>query len=147
MSILMLARPDEIRFLMIDPKKVELAPYTELPHMLAPVITEPHTAAASLNWLVREMEKRYEILRLTSQRNIDGFNKRKPDLDAEAKAHVTIPEKMPYIIGIIDELADLMMVANQDVEAPIARIALMARAVGIHLILAAVLRSPRIHRG
>jgi S-DNA-T family DNA segregation ATPase FtsK/SpoIIIE len=136
MSILMLARPDEIRFLMIDPKKVELAPYTELPHMLSPVITEPHTAAASLNWLVREMEKRYEILRLTSQRNIDGFNKRKPDVDVEAKAHVTIPQKLPYIVGIIDELADLMMVANQDVEGPIARIAQMARAVGIHLILA-----------
>ena len=136
MSILMLARPDEIRFLMVDPKKVELAPYTELPHMLAPVITEPHTAAASLGWLVREMEKRYEILRLTSQRNIDGFNKRKPDADTEATAHVTIPEKLPYIVGIIDELADLMMVASQDVEAPIARIAQMARAVGIHLILA-----------
>lgn len=136
MSILMLARPDEIRFLMIDPKKVELAPYTELPHMISPVITEPHTAAASLNWLVKEMEKRYEILRLTSQRNIDGFNKRKPDLNAESQAHVTIPEKLPYIVGIIDELADLMMVANQDVEAPIARIAQMARAVGIHLILA-----------
>ena len=136
MSILMLSRPDEIRFIMIDPKKVELAPYTELPHMLAPVITEPHTAAASLNWLVKEMEKRYEILSLTSQRNIDGFNKRKPDIEAESKAHVSIPEKLPYLVGIIDELADLMMVANQDVEAPIARIAQMARAVGIHLILA-----------
>ncbi len=136
MSILMLTRPDEIRFLMIDPKKVELAPYTELPHMLAPVITEPHTAAAALNWLVREMEKRYELLRLTSQRNIEGFNKRKIDPEAEAHAHVAIPPKLPYIVGIIDELADLMMVANQDVEAPIARIAQMARAVGIHLILA-----------
>lgn len=136
MSILMLSRPDEIRFLMIDPKKVELAPYTELPHMLTPVITEPHTAAASLNWLVREMEKRYEMLRLTSQRNIEGFNKRKVDAERESQAHIAIPEKLPYIIGIIDELADLMMVANQDVEAPIARIAQMARAVGIHLILA-----------
>jgi DNA segregation ATPase FtsK/SpoIIIE, S-DNA-T family len=136
MSILMLARPDEIRFLMVDPKKVELAPYTELPHMIAPVITEPHTAAAALNWLVKEMEKRYEILRLTGQRNIDGFNKRKPDIEAESQAHVAIPQTLPYIVGIIDELADLMMVANQDVEAPIARIAQMARAVGIHLILA-----------
>ena len=136
MSILMLARPDEIRFLMIDPKKVELTPYSELPHMLAPVITEPHTAAASLNWLVREMEKRYEILRLTAQRHIDAFNKRKIDMEKESQAHVEIPKHMPYIIGIIDELADLMMVANQDVEAPIARIAQMARAVGIHLIVA-----------
>ncbi len=136
MSILMLARPDEIRFLMIDPKKVELASYTNLPHMLAPVITEPQTAAASLNWLVREMEKRYEILRITSMRNIDAFNKRTPNPEIEAKAHVTIPEKFPYIVGIIDELADLMMIASQDVETPIARIAQMARAVGIHLILA-----------
>lgn len=136
MSILMLSRPDEIRFLMVDPKKVELAPYSELPHMLAPVITEPQTAAASLNWLVREMEKRYELLRLTSQRNIEGFNKRKIDLENEARAHMTIPQQLPYIVGIIDELADLMMVANQDVEAPIARIAQMARAVGIHLLLA-----------
>lgn len=136
MSILMLARPDEIRFLMIDPKKVELTPYTDLPHMLAPVITEPHTAAASLNWLVREMEKRYEILRLTGQRHIDAFNKRKIDEEKESQAHVAIPKHMHYIVGIIDELADLMMVANQDVEAPIARIAQMARAVGIHLIVA-----------
>lgn len=136
MSILMLARPDEIRFLMIDPKKVELSPYSDLPHMLAPVITEPHTAAASLNWLVREMEKRYEILRLTGQRHIDAFNKRKIDEEKEAQAHVPIPKHLHYIVGIIDELADLMMVANQDVEAPIARIAQMARAVGIHLIVA-----------
>jgi S-DNA-T family DNA segregation ATPase FtsK/SpoIIIE len=136
MSILMLARPDEIRFLMIDPKKVELAPYTNLPHMLAPVITEPQTAAASLNWLVREMEKRYEILRITGMRNIDAFNKRTPNPEIDSKAHVMIPEKFPYIVGIIDELADLMMMASQDVETPIARIAQMARAVGIHLILA-----------
>ena len=136
MSILMLSRPDEIRFLMIDPKKVELSPYTNLPHMLAPVITEPHTAAASLNWLVREMEKRYEILRLTGQRHIDAFNKRKIDEEKESAAHVQIPKHLHYIVGIIDELADLMMVANQDVEAPIARIAQMARAVGIHLIVA-----------
>ena len=136
MSVLMLSRPDEVRFLMVDPKKVELAPYTELPQMLAPVITEPHTAAAALNWLVKEMEKRYELLRITGQRNIDGFNKRTPNADAEAAAHVSIPTKIPYIVGIIDELADLMMIANQDVEAPIARIAQMARAVGIHLIVA-----------
>ncbi len=135
-SILMLAKPDEIRFLMVDPKKVELAPYSELPHMVAPVITEPHTAAAALNWLVKEMEKRYEILRITGHRNIESFNKRERDLASEEKAHVTVPEKFNYIVGIIDELADLMMVANQDVEAPIARIAQMARAVGIHLILA-----------
>ena len=136
MSIIMLARPDEVKFLMIDPKKVELAPYTELPHMVAPVITEPHTATSALNWLVKEMEKRYEILRITGHRNIDSFNKRDPKVPLPENTLITIPEKLPYMVGIIDELADLMMVASQDVEAPIARIAQMARAVGIHLILA-----------
>jgi S-DNA-T family DNA segregation ATPase FtsK/SpoIIIE len=121
---------------MVDPKKVELTGYTELPHMLSPVITEPGMAAASLTWLVREMEKRYEMLRITGQRNIDSFNKRVKDEKAESEAPINIPDKLPYIVGIIDELADLMMVANQDVEGPIARIAQMARAIGIHLILA-----------
>jgi len=136
MSILMLARPEDIRLLMIDPKKVELTPYTNLPHMLAPVITEPHDAAQALNWLVREMEKRYEILKLTGQRNIDSFNKRKRNIDQEASLPFDIPEKLSYYVAIIDELADLMMVSSQDIETPIARIAQMARAVGIHLILA-----------
>ena len=131
----MLSRPDEIRFLMIDPKKVELTPYTELPQMLAPSSQSP-TRRCSVNWMVKEMEKRYEILRITGQRNIEAFNKRTPNSDVESEAHVSIPTKMPYIIGIVDELADLMMVANQDVEAPVARIAQMARAVGIHLIVA-----------
>lgn len=136
MSIVMCARPDEIRLLMIDPKKVELTPYTNLPHMLSPVITESSSACAALGWLVKEMEKRYEMLKLTGQRNIDGFNRRTIDAALEKTYHVTIPEKLPYYVGIIDELADLMMVSSQDIETPIARIAQMARAVGIHLILA-----------
>ncbi len=136
MSILMTARPDEIRLLMIDPKKVELTPYSDLPHMLAPVITEPQSACLALNWLVREMEKRYEMLKLTGQRNIDAFNKRKIDPEFEKSLDIQIPTKLPYYVAIIDELADLMMVASQDIETPIARIAQMARAVGIHLILA-----------
>lgn len=136
MSILMCAKPDEIRLLMIDPKKVELTQYTHLPHMLAPVITEPHNACMALNWLVKEMEKRYEILKLTGQRNIEAFNKRKINPEAEKGFHVQIPEKFAYYVAIVDELADLMMVASQDIETPIARIAQMARAVGIHLILA-----------
>jgi len=136
MSIVMTARPDQIKMLMIDPKKVELTPYTNLPHMLAPVITEPSNACAALQWLVKEMEKRYEILKLTGQRNIDSFNKRTIDEHLEKTFHIPIPEKLPYYVGIIDELADLMMVASQDIETPIARIAQMARAVGIHLILA-----------
>lgn len=136
MSILLTAKPDEIKMIMIDPKKVELTPYTRLPHMLAPVITEPHGAAAALHWLVKEMEKRYELLKTTGNRNIDTFNNRTIDKAFEESMGVEIPERLPYIVCIVDELADLMMVSSSDIETPIARIAQMARAVGIHLILA-----------
>ena len=136
MSIVLNAKPDEIKLVMVDPKKVELTPYSRLPHMLSPVITEPQGATAALNWLVKEMEIRYEILKLVGQRNIDGFNNRTPNKEFESSLERNIPDKMPYIVGIIDELADLMMVASSDIETPIARIAQMARAVGIHLILA-----------
>lgn len=136
MSILMNSKPDEVRLLMVDPKKVELTPYSRLPHMIAPVITESQGACAALNWLVKEMERRYEILKQVGARNIAGFNSRTKDLDRESELPIDIPEHLPYIVGIIDELADLMMVASSDIETPIARIAQMARAVGIHLILA-----------
>lgn len=136
MSILLNAKPDEIKLVMVDPKKVELTPYTRLPHMLAPVITEPQGACAALNWLVKEMENRYDILKQIGVRNIDSFNNRPLNKAFEESLGIEIPEKMPYIVGIIDELADLMMVASSDIETPIARIAQMARAVGIHLILA-----------
>lgn len=136
MSILMTAKPDEAKLIMVDPKKVELTPYTRLPHMLAPVITEPKGACAALAWLVKEMENRYEILKVVGQRNISAFNNRKVDKEFEESLNREIPEKMPFIICIIDELADLMMVASKDIETYIARIAQMARAVGIHLILA-----------
>lgn len=136
MSIVLNASPDEIKLLMVDPKKVELTPYKDLPHMLAPVITEPRDACSALNWLVREMEKRYEILKQIGVRNIDAFNTRTINQELENSLDIEIPAKMPYYVGIIDELADLMMVASSDIETPIARIAQMARAVGIHLILA-----------
>jgi S-DNA-T family DNA segregation ATPase FtsK/SpoIIIE len=136
MSILMNARPDEIRLLMVDPKKVELSAYSKLPHMLAPVITEPQGASAALNWLVKEMENRYDLLRVTGVRNIEAFNKRAINKEFELSLDREIPEKLHYIVGIIDELADLMMISSNDIETPIARIAQMARAVGIHLILA-----------
>lgn len=136
MSILMTARPDEIKLMMVDPKKVELTPYNNLPHLIAPVITEPQGACSALNWLVKEMEKRYEILKQVGVRNIASFNSRKADKKVEEALAIEIPEKLSYIVGIIDELADLMMVASNDIETPIARIAQMARAVGIHLILA-----------
>ena len=136
MSIVLNAKPDQIKLVMVDPKKVELTPYAKLPHMLAPVITEPHGACAALRWMVKEMEKRYEILKQIGVRNIDSFNNRAPNKEFETSLNIEIPEKMPYIVGIIDELADLMMVASSDIETPIARIAQMARAVGIHLVLA-----------
>lgn len=136
MSILLNARPDEIKLIMVDPKKVELTPYSRLPHMLAPVITEPRGACAALQWLVKEMEKRYEILKQLGVRNIDSFNNRTVNKALEESLDLDIPDKMHYIVGIIDELADLMMVSSNDIETPIARIAQMARAVGIHLILA-----------
>ncbi len=136
MSILMTARPDEIKLMMIDPKKVELTQYSNLPHMIAPVISEPHGAYAALQWLVREMKLRYEILKHLGLRNIASFNSRKIRKDFEESLSIEIPEHMPYFVCIIDEFADLMMVSSSDLETPIARIAQMARAVGIHLILA-----------
>ncbi len=138
MSILMTARPDEIKLVMVDPKKVELSAYSRLPHMLAPVITEPKEAHAALNWLVKEMERRYEIFRHLGIRNISSFNSRPPapvETPPPPEA-LEVPDRLPYIVVIVDELADLMMVSSSDIETPIARIAQMARAVGIHLILA-----------
>lgn len=136
MSILMNARPEEIRLLMVDPKKVELTQYSRLPHMIAPVITEPHGAYAALQWLVKEMQLRYEILKQLGLRNITAFNNRKVNSELESSLNIPIPTQLPFMIAIIDEFADLMMVSSADIETPIARIAQMARAVGIHLILA-----------
>lgn len=136
LSIVMNARPDEIKLLLIDPKKVELSGYSKLPHMIAPVITEPHGAYAALQWLVKEMQSRYEILKNLGLRNIQAFNNRKIDAKLEETLGIPIPKKMVFIVAIIDEFADLMMASSSDLETPIARIAQMARAVGIHLILA-----------
>lgn len=136
LSILMNARPDEVKLVMIDPKKVELTPYTNLPHMIAPVITEPVGAYAALSWLVKEMQTRYDILKQLGLRNITAFNSRNVNKELESSLSLPIPEKMPMIVAIIDEFADLMMASSSDLETPIARIAQMARAVGIHLILA-----------
>jgi S-DNA-T family DNA segregation ATPase FtsK/SpoIIIE len=136
MSIVMNAKPDEIKLLLVDPKKVELTGYTHLPHLIAPVITEPHGAYAALNWLVKEMSTRYEILRQLGVRNIHAFNSRTINKELESSLTLSIPERMFSIVAIIDEFADLMMVSSSDLETPIARIAQMARAVGIHLILA-----------
>ncbi len=136
LSIVMNCSPDDVKLILIDPKKVELSGYTNLPHMAAPVITEAHGAYAALNWLVKEMEYRYEVLKQLGYRNIKAFNHRKIKPKIEEALEIPIPEKMPFIVAIIDEFADLMMASSSDLETPIARIAQMARAVGIHLILA-----------
>lgn len=136
MSLLMNCKPDEVKLMLIDPKKVELYPYTQLPHLIAPVITEPAGVISALKWLVREMESRYEILKQLGFRNIAAFNNRQANPEAEEALDIDIPEHMYYIVCIIDELADLMMLSSNEIETPIARIAQMARAVGIHLILA-----------
>ena len=130
-SILMRARPDDVRLILVDLKRVELAPYDGLPHLLQHVIVEPNEAKAVLNWAVREMEERYKILAGHSVRNIASFNAR-PEIVAEDGDE----ERMPYIVLIIDELADLIMREGRKVEDPIVKIAQKARAVGIHLVLA-----------
>lgn len=126
-SILYKAKPDEVKFLMIDPKMVELNVYNGIPHLLAPVVTDPRRASLALKKIVVEMEKRYELFSKSATRNIEGYNA----LMADNPAAV-----LPYIVVIVDELADLMMVAAGDVEDSIARLAQMARAAGIHLIIA-----------
>lgn len=151
-SILFKCRPEEVRFLMIDPKMLELSLYEGIPHLLLPVVTNPKKAALGLDWLVDEMERRYEILAERGFRNIDQHNRqvekslkdrmsqvyrRRGDILEEEKGEV-VGElgKLPYIVVVVDELADLMMVSSRDVEEAITRLAQMARAVGIHLILA-----------
>lgn len=136
MSIIMTNPPDHAKLVMVDPKKVELSSYSQLPHMLTPVITESTTTYTALSWLVKEMELRYEILRSLGIRNIKSFNSRKINTEYENSLNLNIPQKMPFIICIIDELADLILSSSQDIETPIIRIAQMARAVGIHMILA-----------
>ena len=131
LSILMKATPDEVKFLMIDPKKVELSLYSDIPHLLAPVVTNPHKAAATLKqWALVEMERRYELFTEHGVKDLAGFNAlAKESDDASLKP-------IPYIVVIIDEFADLMMVASQEVENTICRLAQMARATGIHLVIA-----------
>lgn len=132
-SILMRAKPHEVKLMMIDPKMVELNVYNGVPHLLAPVVTEPKKAAQALQKVVSEMERRYELFSHTGTRNIEGYNDHITRLNQENEA---IQPHLPYIVVIVDELADLMMVASNDVEDAITRLAQMARAAGIHLIIA-----------
>ena len=134
-SILMRAKPDEVKLVMVDPKKVELSGYNGVPHLLRPVVTDPKEASVALSKIVSEMERRYDTFSETKTKNIATYN------DYVEKKNKTLPpdeqiKKMPFIVVIIDELADLMLVASKDVEASIMRITQMARAAGIHLIIA-----------
>lgn len=164
-SLLYHASPDEVRFIMVDPKIVEMKVFNDLPHMLIPVVTEPKKVPGALKWLLNEMQRRYEVFAAIGVRNISGFHSYRKKEDAREKAEreaaanaepneldgnlpeavapemtpdhdVEIPKSLPYIVCIIDELADLMMVAPAEIETGIARLAQLARAAGIHLILA-----------
>jgi len=123
-SMLYRNSPSDLKLILVDPKQVELTPYNDIPHLLTPVITEPEKCISALKWAVNEMERRYTLLAEEKVRNIEGYNSLKTD------------ERMPYIVIVIDELADLMMLAARDVEALIVRLAQKARAVGVHLVLA-----------
>jgi S-DNA-T family DNA segregation ATPase FtsK/SpoIIIE len=140
------ASPEQVRFLMIDPKMVELALFNNIPHLVAPVVTNAKKASVALQWAVEEMERRYQLLAAAGSRNIDAYNKRVPvkgaapaspvNDDGSEEGPVDDGKPLPYLVIVIDELADLMMVSSQDVESAITRLAQLSRAVGIHIILA-----------
>ncbi len=139
-SVIMRTRPDQVRMILIDPKRVELSAYQGAPHLLSPVVTDPRRATDAVQWCVKEMEQRYEILAHEGHRNLEGYNEAvragrigpRPGPDGTDIE----PSELPYILLVIDELADLMLIAPRDVEDAICRIAQMARAVGIHMIIA-----------
>jgi S-DNA-T family DNA segregation ATPase FtsK/SpoIIIE len=137
MSLLYRHSPEDLQLLLIDPKVVEFAVYNQLPHLLAPVVNDVKVVVLALRWLIAEMERRYRVMAKVGARNLASFNARpasaEPVLDDEGEP---IPDRLPYIVVIIDELADIMMTARQDVEQSLARIAQMSRAVGIHTIIA-----------
>ena len=137
-SILFRATPDDVRMIMIDPKRLELGMYEDIPHLLTPVVVDPKKASNSLRWAVHEMEERYKTLAAEGVRNIEQYNRniRHMQQDPDGPKGDDAPRTLPFIVVVIDELADLMMVASNEVEESIARLAQMARAVGIHLILA-----------
>jgi DNA segregation ATPase FtsK/SpoIIIE, S-DNA-T family len=136
LSLLFRFRPDQLKLIMVDPKKVEFSGYNSLPHLITPVVTDNKKVPIALRWAINQMEWRYEILSRVGVRDIDGFNSRKkgePVLDAAGNP---IPDKLPYIVIIIDELADIMMTSKAEVETSLARIAQLARAVGMHAVIA-----------
>jgi len=143
LSVLMTRSPDQVKMLLIDPKMVELSPYRRIPHLMHPVITDMQKAEAVLAWAVDKMEERYDLLARCGVRHLDGYNKLGRDevlkrlgMDPDDPESDAIPEQMPYILMVADEMADLMMSSGKDVEAHIIRLAQKSRAVGIHLVLA-----------
>ena len=156
LSVLYRLPPDQCKFIMIDPKMLELSVYDGIPHLLAPVVTEPRKAVVALKWTVREMENRYRAMSKLGVRNIDGYNQRLAE--AEAKGELLLRKvqtgfdaetgqpifeeqpldtaPLPLIVVVVDEMADLMLVAGKDIEAAVQRLAQMARAAGIHIIMA-----------
>src|SRR5204862_5571767 len=140
-SLLMRTTPDQVRLILVDPKRVELGQYNGVPHLLTEVVTNPKKAANALDWAVREMEMRYDTLAEVGVRDITGYNAlydrgdipTEDDPDPDTGKSYT---RLPFIVVVVDELADLMMVAARDVETSICRLAQMARAVGIHLVIA-----------
>src|SRR5438094_2654400 len=142
MSIMYMQRPDMVKLILFDPKVVEMAPFKDIPHLMCPIINETGRATSVLDWACEKMDERYEFLAEAGVRNIAGYNKLTTEELIERfepstpEEEAKIPKKLPYIVIIIDELADLMMTSGKEVEAHIVRLAQKARAVGIHLILA-----------
>jgi len=143
LSILMTRTPEQVKMLMIDPKMVELSPYKRVPHLMHPVITDMKKAEAVLGWAVDKMEERYDLLARCGVRHLDSYNElgrdtilRKLGLDPNSDEAEQVPERMPYIVIIADEMADMMMTSGKEVEGFIIRLAQKSRAVGIHLVLA-----------
>lgn len=135
MSILYKARPDEVKLIMVDPKQVELSIYNGIPHMLIPVVTDPKKAAGALNWAVLEMTNRYQLFAQYNVRNLQGYNEKVKEVTGSEDGNEDL-KKLPQIVIIVDELADLMMVAHNEVEDAIVRLSQLARAAGIHLVIA-----------
>jgi S-DNA-T family DNA segregation ATPase FtsK/SpoIIIE len=136
LSILYKATPDEVKLLLVDPKRIELSVYNDLPHLVHPVVTETAMAKSALDWAVAEMDRRYEAMALLGVRNIAGYNEKLAKLGDARDPELIDLEPLPYLVIVIDELADLMMTAAKEVEVSIVRLAQLARAAGIHLILA-----------
>ncbi len=136
LSLIFKATPDELKLLLIDPKRIELAVYADLPHLVHPVVTEMIQAKSALDWAVHEMDRRYEAIAQLGVRNLAGYNEKLAELAAVQPEMVEGLEPMPYLVIVIDELADLMLTAGKEVEVAIVRLAQLARAAGIHLILA-----------